>query len=278
MDRIFGSEWRPGARRLVARVGARVAPSQGPRILMYHRVFRSGHRLAVTPDLFRRHLDLFQDQGLQVVSVRDLLARVKGWGPHCVALSFDDGYLEMGELVADELKARGMGATFYVLPRFADRPEVISPEAAFTDGGDRFLDRGAIQALHRDGFEIGAHTLSHRSLTRLAPEESWREIAGSRKELSDLLGVDVPGFAYPRGHYHRLHAEQVARAGFEYAVSVRTGQVIPGRDRWELPRTEIAGGDSPAMLKDKMFGGLDLWHGALNWTKERVSPVARFAR
>ena len=103
MDRIFGSEWRPGARRLVARVGARVAPSQGPRILMYHRVFRSGHRLAVTPDLFRRHLDLFQDQGLQVVSVRDLLARVKGWGPHCVALSFDDGYLEMGELVADEL-------------------------------------------------------------------------------------------------------------------------------------------------------------------------------
>lgn len=275
---VNNSGWRAGARRMVSAAGAGLAPRRGPRILMYHRVCESDHRLAVRPDLFRRHLDLFQELELEVLSVKDLLARRREAGLRAVALSFDDGYAEMGGLVAEELSARGMGATFYVLPRFAAEPEVISPEACFPDGGARYLDLEGIRALHRHGFEIGSHGLSHRSLTLLDPEESWREISLSRHELTDLLGVPVTGFAFPRGHYHPHHRGQVAAAGYAYGVSVRPGRVSDGKTPWDLPRTEVAGGDSDELLADKLAGGLDLWHGALQWARELKDTSPRYER
>lgn len=263
----MNENWRPAARREISRLGAALRRDRRPRILMYHRVWPSAHRLAVTPDLFRRHLDLLAEAGLEVLSVGDLLARRHEPGLQAVALSFDDGYLEMGQGVARELSRRGFGATFYVLPRFADGGPAISPEAGFSDGGNRFLSRARIRELHEEGFEIGSHGLTHRSFTRLDAQSSWREIRVSRLELSHLLGAPVAGLAYPRGHHHAWHKAQVQEAGYSYAVSVRPGPLQDGVDPWALPRTEIAGGDDPDLLAAKLAGGMDLWHRLIQNTR-----------
>jgi len=254
---------RAWARELVAGLGAEVFPNPRPRILMYHRVFESNHRLAVTPDLFRQHLDFLADTGKEVLSVKDLLSRLDEPNLDAVALSFDDGYSEIATVVREELAARSMGATFFVLPRFTSGKMTISPEARFDDGGNRFLNLEEIRSLNHDGFEIGAHCLTHRSLTDLNQDESRREIIDSRVELSQLLGQNIPGIAFPRGHYDTIHKTQAEMAGFDYAVSVRPGALKSDLPRWDLPRTEIAGGDTIKTLSDKLLGGLDMWHGTL---------------
>jgi len=263
MRKIGKIDLRAGVRRMVSSIGAELAPVRGPRILMYHRVCESNHRLAVRPDQFRAHLDLLQRRGTEVLSIRDLLDRSDEPGLNAVALSFDDGYPEMATVVADELIRRSMGATFFVLPRFADDPQVISPEAKFPDGGMSVLSHDEIRSLHRSGFEIGAHSLTHRSMTDLHWTESRDEIHGSRRELSALIGADVAGFAYPRGHYGTLHGSQVEAAGYRYGVSVRPGPVEAGLRMWDLPRSEVAGGDTPELLENKLNGGLDIWHSVL---------------
>lgn len=266
MMTVHKKNWRSRARREVSRFGAALARDSRPRILMYHRVWPSDHRLAVTPELFRRHLDLLNDLGKEVLSVSDLLDRRDEENLDAVALTFDDGYAEMAS-VAEELTRRGFGATFYVLPRFADRGHQISPEACFSDGGDRFLSRGIIRELHTGGFEMASHGLTHRSFTELDTDESLAEIRASRMELADLLGAEVRGLAYPRGHHGALHKAQARAAGYRHAVSVQPGPLVRRSDIWALPRTEVAGGDDEQILAAKLSGGMDLWHRALQNTR-----------
>lgn len=49
-------------------------------------------------------------------------------------------------------------------------------------------------------FDIGAHTITHRRLTALAPAEARYEIAASKSLLEDIFGLTVAKFAPPRGY------------------------------------------------------------------------------
>jgi len=255
------------ARKLVARMGATLNRRPGPRILMYHRICHSNHRLAVTPELFQSHLDLLEKEGYEVLSIASLLERIAEPNLHAVALSFDDGYAEMATEVVPLLLDRGFGATFFVLPRFANTPRVISPEANFPDGGASFLSLSQIRSIHDSGFEIGAHSLTHATLTELPDWLARIELRDSAIELEELLQASVAGFAYPRGMYNVNHNHLAKSVGFQYAVSVRPGPVEPNTGRFDLTRTEVAGSDTSAMLLDKLNGGLDGWHDSLQMAR-----------
>lgn len=49
-------------------------------------------------------------------------------------------------------------------------------------------------------FEVGSHTITHRHLTKLEPEDALYEIMFSQHMLQGLLGVKVRKFAPPRGY------------------------------------------------------------------------------
>src|SRR5215831_20934020 len=72
-----------------------------------------------------------------------------------VVLTFDDASRSHVEVAAPLLKRHGFGATFFVTEGF-DSP---------TNKRD-YMTWDEIAHLHRDGFEIGNHTLDHKSLTR----------------------------------------------------------------------------------------------------------------
>ena len=48
-----------------------------------------------------------------------------------------------------------------------------------------------------EGHEVAAHTITHPCLTRLSDEEVIREIEGDRLALSEIMGYEVVGMAYP---------------------------------------------------------------------------------
>jgi peptidoglycan/xylan/chitin deacetylase (PgdA/CDA1 family) len=98
------------------------------------------------------------------------------------------------------------------------------------------------RALVAGGMEVGAHTLNHPFLSLLPPAEQSREMAGSAAMIRERLGAEVTGIAYPNGD-HDAHTIEAARAaGFDYAVSTRSGDCDASAPALSLPRRPLTEG------------------------------------
>lgn len=142
--------------------------------------------------------------------------------PIIVTTSWDDGDPN-DRRVADLLLANSVRGTFYIpLNREPGLPMLSSSE---------------IRSLAFTGFEIGAHTVSHRTLTDLHPEEIRHEVRESKKSLEQLLGREVSMFCYPRGRYDAGVLREVERAGFEGGRTTRMLSLRFDFARFEMPTT-----------------------------------------
>jgi peptidoglycan/xylan/chitin deacetylase (PgdA/CDA1 family) len=80
-----------------------------------------------------------------------------------------------------------------------------------------------VKELHREGHEIGSHSLTHPLLPDLPDARVREEIEGSRRELSSIIGAEVRSFCYPNGSYDARALRAVANAGYECAVTTNWG-------------------------------------------------------
>ena len=139
-----------------------------------------------------------------------------------VTTSWDDGDpLDLG--LAEMLRERGLPGTFFV--------PLTGPY------GKPTLRPGDLRTLQAEGFEIGAHTVSHRCLAPLKGEELWKDVRNSKCVLEDMLGEEVPMFCYPNGSYNRRTIRAVEKAGFEGARTVRMLNHSPAFNAYEMPTT-----------------------------------------
>ena len=86
-----------------------------------------------------------------------------------------------------------------------------------------------------EGHEVAAHTITHPCLTRLSDEEIVREIEGDRLALSDIMGYEVVGMAYPGGGGQSYDDRVVDliknRTGIKYARTTKnTHDFLPQTD------------------------------------------------
>jgi peptidoglycan/xylan/chitin deacetylase (PgdA/CDA1 family) len=103
----------------------------------------------------------------------------------------------------------------------------------------RMLSWDDVHALIGLGFAVGAHTVSHPILSRLAPEQAWAEIVESRRAIESASGLRPRAFAYPNGgagDYDETTVRLVREAGFTCAVTTRFGLNGPGTSPYELRR------------------------------------------
>ena len=141
--------------------------------------------------------------------------------PRIVTTSWDDG--DLADLrVAELLRSRGIGGTFYVpITPYRDRP----------------LDRTELRALSSQGFEIGAHGFSHKLLWGLPAKELAREVSPCKPILEDMLGTPVRMFCYPCGRYDSNVVRSLKEAGYCGARTVRMLATRPDFDPFEMPTT-----------------------------------------
>ena len=102
------------------------------------------------------------------------------------------------------------------------------------------MSSDGVRALAADRIEIGAHTVNHPILAKMAPRDAWSEIVESKGALEALLGKPVELFAYPNGKpgddYGAEHVRMVREAGFRAAVSTAWGAASRSSDALQLPR------------------------------------------
>ena len=82
---------------------------------------------------------------------------------------------------------------------------------------------------------LGGHTVDHPDLTALSDDDAGRQIADGRRQVADIAGRDVPGFAYPYGRHDARAMRLAADAGFDFACTTAGGRVGAG-DRFAVPR------------------------------------------
>jgi peptidoglycan/xylan/chitin deacetylase (PgdA/CDA1 family) len=143
--------------------------------------------------------------------------------PRIVTTSWDDGD-PRDRKIAELLACRGISGTFYI------------PMSGYLKGPT--LSRADIRALAADHFEIGAHSVSHKSLTRFADrKEVRREVTVCKNELEQLIGKEVPMFCYPNGRYDGAIIREVQNAGYRGARTTRMLSVTTLFDPFEMPTT-----------------------------------------
>jgi len=200
---------------------------------------------SIDPLLFREQMVwLAAASGFEAVP---LAAPRAGTAPS-VAVTFDDGYRDNLAEAAPILSELAIPFTVFVVPRFIESGEPL------------YLDRSDLRRLAgTPGCTLGSHGWSHRPLASLSPSEALAELRDSRAWLEDVLARPIRSLAYPFGSVDPRVRDLAAEAGYDLAVTTRTGLNGPDRDPLLLNRTEIVGQDDPAMFRLKLRGGWD-WH------------------
>jgi peptidoglycan/xylan/chitin deacetylase (PgdA/CDA1 family) len=184
---------------------------------------------------------------------------------------FNDVVIESVRSAPDTLDLRGLGLPQYELSSLEARRRTIDdllPRLKYLEPGERraiseqiaaragatiprglMMDTAGLRRLAQAGMEVGAHSVSHPILARLAPDQARREISASKEQLERICGRPVRSFAYPNGRpgrdYGPEHAAMVREAGFANAVSTAWGKATRATNPFEIPR--IAPWDRTAM-------------------------------
>jgi peptidoglycan/xylan/chitin deacetylase (PgdA/CDA1 family) len=85
------------------------------------------------------------------------------------------------------------------------------------------INWGQAREMADAGVEIGSHTLTHPILTALGDERLREEVGRSRDRIQTALGRKVETFCYPNGDHDLRTRREVARAGYELAVTTNFG-------------------------------------------------------
>ena len=106
------------------------------------------------------------------------------------------------------------------------------------------------------GMTLGAHSVAHRSLGDLPPDEQIQEIEDSRNAIEDLTGSPARLFSYPHGVVGEMTMELVAAAGYEAAFTSGGAPVTGSAPLYRLPRIvceDVGGERFRRMLRAHLF-------------------------
>lgn len=116
----------------------------------------------------------------------------------------------------------------------------VAAAAGVSLPSDLMLTSEQVREMRRAGMLIGAHTVSHPILARLAPADALAEVVDSREFLEALLQERVGLFAYPNGKpnldYRAVDVEGLRHLGFDAALTTAWGVADATSDVMQLPR------------------------------------------
>ena len=219
-------------------------------ILTYHQVdtppprgtpFRS---LVVDPDAFDRQLGFLKLLGYRGLCMGALQPYLRGEKTgKVVGITLDDGYVNNLAHALPALARHGFSATCYVVSGQLGGSNVW--DAMHGVPAQPLMDTAQMKRWVAGGMEIGAHTRHHVDLCKCDAATAQSEIAGSKADLEQALGVEVGSFCYPFGEHRDEHVEMARLAGYQTATTIVAGRAGLADDRMRLPRISVRLGTNP---------------------------------
>jgi len=226
-------------------------------ILSYHEIGYS--RYGLLPERFAAQMQYLADHAT-VLTLEELLSseRVNGHSSLLCALTFDDGYAGVHDNALPILKRYGFPATIYLTTDAIHQAENARSDFYHgLDPGQRMLCWQQVHCLVDSGFSLGSHLCQHLDLSRLSPEEGWRQLARSREAIEKEVGCPCVHLAYPWGRFSLRSLDWVRAAGYQKAVTV-VHRGLPRRlDPYRVPRLSINKDYTPEDFQSVLRGDWD---------------------
>lgn len=233
-------------------------------ILVYHQIRSDASGPpdsleAISIERFEEQMRFLADQKYLTLSAAEVHQFVLGRGssdPRQVAIHFDDGW-KSALLALPVLERLGLKATFWII--------------AEKGIGWPHMDWDEVVALSRSPlFDVQSHSMTHPwkdgetlldwqagRVPGKGRSDIQREIADSRRQLEERLGLPVQYFAWPRGLYNEALITMAREAGYQALYTVDDGVNRPGDDRLRLKRVMVHGGCDmrtfAAQLRDGVY-------------------------
>jgi len=136
-------------------------------------------------------------------------------------LTGEDSRATAADAVNDALKRLPEEARDAAIERLALDLGVMLPERPPAEYGA--INWRQAREMADDGMEIGSHTLTHPILKGLRDERLREEVSRSRDRIENAIRRKVETFCYPNGDYDLRAQCEVARAGYQFAVTTEVG-------------------------------------------------------
>ena len=230
------------------------------RVLCYHSVNPESNNECdpIAPSLFEKHIRHIVGK-YHPVCVQDVIDHINHNTPlpkKAVLITFDDGY-------QDNLTYA------YPILRKYNCPAIIFLATHFTGGKLKLIDEQGWEAmtwiqvkdLIKDNLiDIGAHTRTHRILSKIDTGEVGSEILGSVEDIELNIQRKVKAFAFPNGRLADIPIsalKYISESDVELSFSTTWRSWSFKKNRYLLNRIMITGGDTLEVLDMKLKGYFD---------------------
>jgi peptidoglycan/xylan/chitin deacetylase (PgdA/CDA1 family) len=155
-----------------------------------------------------------------------------------VALTFDDGFHNFYEHAFPVLLQYGFPATVFVISGYSGRQNSWPSQPSIGIPCLKLMNWEQLAEISQKGISLGAHTMTHPSLTRITPQQRESELWGSRSEIEKHTGIVVNAFSYPYGDVNEAVWRHTAQH-FGIACTTTLDYVTPVSHRLTLPRLDV---------------------------------------
>lgn len=218
-------------------------------ILQYHHISDDTPAITSTrPADFLAHMQLLQDEEMQIVDLKDALHKIQNNQPlakNAVAITFDDAYDSIYDNAWPKLKELNWPFTIFV------NPQQIDNKVA------NMITWPQLKEMQDAGALIANHSQTHSYLIEPHQEKDLatfldKEINGAEQRLLEELGTSHKLFAYPYGEFNADIMQWLKEQGY-IGIGQHSGAVGPDTHFQAIPRYP-AGGiyANPSTLNTKL--------------------------
>ncbi len=182
-------------------------------ILLYHRIAVSstGSPYYVSPERFEEQVRTLYEWGYTSIPISllvEAITRGVPLPPRPVVFTFDDGDITVYTHAFPIMQKYGFTGVIYLVYNYLN--------------ADGYMNTAQVRELADAGWEVGSHSMTHSDLSKKSGADLRWEIAWSRRNLEEALGVPVRTFAYPFGRIGGETVSQVKAAYYIAAVGLGT--------------------------------------------------------
>jgi peptidoglycan/xylan/chitin deacetylase (PgdA/CDA1 family) len=217
-------------------------------ILVYHNFSTTrSEKMTLAKDDFDAQMKYLKQNHYHAISLDQLMDFIDYKAPlpgKSIVITFDDAWRSAYDIALPILKKYGFTATFFIYTDFI--------------GGGKALAWKNIKELSEMGFDIQCQTKTHRNLSILQKNESFKEyfqsleteITYPQKLLKKMLNKECRYLAYPYGETNNLVIAMLKKHGYRGAFTLGREPNPFFIDKYKINRSVIYGDDDIKQFKN----------------------------
>ena len=198
-------------------------------ILLFHHITidkpKNGYSVSLA--FFKKYLDYLKENNYHTITMAQLSQALYEGAElplNPVIITFDDGNQNVFDNAFSLMTEYGFVGVVYIITNRINL--------------DGFLSEDQLHQMIDSGWEVGSHGRNHIDLVE-QPEALRDEVGNSKKELEQLLGIQVLSFAYPFGKADNKAKDWVKQIGYRVALGLGISNEHSASSRFYLSRREV---------------------------------------